>query len=70
MSINLSVRKSKLFRTGDFSGILLESILPTVSLNQTKLLGIDHGVGSLDFDKKANIVLIDSQFNVIAAFIN
>lgn len=51
-------------------GTSLETILPTVGLNQAKLLGIDHEVGTLEVGKKANIVLIDDQFNVKATFIN
>lgn len=51
-------------------GIPLESILPMVSLNQAKLLQIDHEVGSLESGKKANIVLIDQELNVQITFVN
>jgi len=51
-------------------GARLETILPMVSLNQAKLLNIDHEVGSLEPSKKANIVLIDQELNVQATFVN
>lgn len=51
-------------------GLDLETILPMVSMNQAKLLKIDHEVGSLEVGKKANIVFIDDQFNVKATFVN
>jgi N-acetylglucosamine-6-phosphate deacetylase len=51
-------------------GTPLEGILPMVSLNQAKLLGIDHEAGSLEIGKKGNIVLIDDRLNVKAKFIN
>lgn len=54
----------------DVLGLPLESILPMVSINQAKLLKIDHEVGSLEAGKKANIVFVDDQFNVQATFIN
>ncbi|WP_201716717.1 N-acetylglucosamine-6-phosphate deacetylase [Rossellomorea arthrocnemi] len=47
----------------------LEGILPMVSLNQAKLLKIDHEVGSLEIGKKANIVLIDDKWDVRATFV-
>jgi N-acetylglucosamine-6-phosphate deacetylase len=50
-------------------GTPLETILPMVSLNQAKLLNIDHEVGSLEPCKKANIVLIDQELTVQATFI-
>jgi N-acetylglucosamine-6-phosphate deacetylase len=50
-------------------GAPLETILPMVSLNQAKLLNIDHEVGSLEPGKKANIVLIDHKLTVQATFI-
>ncbi|MFB7138403.1 N-acetylglucosamine-6-phosphate deacetylase [Gottfriedia sp. NPDC056225] len=48
----------------------LEDLLPMVSLNQAKLLKIDTEVGSIEPGKKANIVLIDRKFNVIATIVN
>jgi N-acetylglucosamine-6-phosphate deacetylase len=47
----------------------LEKILPMVSLNQAKLLNIDHEVGSLEIGKKANITLIDEKWDVRATFV-
>jgi len=54
----------------DVLSIPLERILPMVSLNQAKLLKIDHEVGSLESGKKANIVLIDKELNVKATLVN
>ncbi|PGL72843.1 N-acetylglucosamine-6-phosphate deacetylase [Bacillus sp. AFS055030] len=54
----------------DILEVPLETILPMVSLNQAKLLKIDHEVGSIECGKKANIVLIDRKFNVQATFVN
>ena len=51
-------------------GTPLENILPMVSLNQAKLLKIDHEVGSLEPGKKANIILLDQELSVQATFIN
>ncbi|MES9682042.1 N-acetylglucosamine-6-phosphate deacetylase [Gottfriedia acidiceleris] len=54
----------------DVLEVPLETILPMVSLNQAKLLNIDHEVGSIECGKKANIVIIDRQFNVQATIVN
>lgn len=54
----------------DVLNIPLETILPMVSLNQAKLLKIDHEVGSLKSGKKANIVLVDQELNVKVTFVN
>lgn len=54
----------------DVLNVPLERILPMVSLNQAKLLKIDHEVGSLESGKKANIVLIDQELNVKVTFVN
>ncbi|WP_088072016.1 N-acetylglucosamine-6-phosphate deacetylase [Gottfriedia luciferensis] len=51
-------------------GIPLEDVLPMVALNQAKLLKIDHEVGSIESEKKANIVLVDENLNIQATFIN
>jgi len=53
----------------DVLDIPLERTLPMVSLNQAKLLKIDHEVGSLESGKKANIVLIDEELNVKVTFV-
>jgi N-acetylglucosamine-6-phosphate deacetylase len=50
--------------------IPLEKIVPMVSLNQARLLNIDNEVGSIECGKKANIVLIDREFNVHATIVN
>ncbi|WP_404444295.1 N-acetylglucosamine-6-phosphate deacetylase [Sutcliffiella horikoshii] len=47
----------------------LEEILPMVSLNQARLLNIDHEVGSLEIGKKANIALIDGNWGVRATLV-
>jgi N-acetylglucosamine-6-phosphate deacetylase len=50
-------------------GLPLEEVWPMVSLNQAKLLDIDHEVGSLEIGKKANIAFIDQNWNVQATFV-
>lgn len=47
-------------------GIPLEDVVRAATLNPARAVGIDHEVGSLTPGKRADVLLIDSQFNLKA----
>lgn len=61
---------SCLRNTKEVLGLPLESILPMATINQAKLLGVDHEIGTIEIGKKLNAAVIDDAFNVIATFVN
>ncbi len=42
----------------------LEEIIPVVTLNQAKYLGLENVIGSLEEDKQADIVIMNDQFEI------
>ncbi len=51
------------------SGASLEETWPCSSLNAARLIGIDHETGSIEKGKDADLVLMDTDFNVIRTII-
>lgn len=49
-------------------GIPFESALKMATINPAKKLGLDKEIGSLDIGKKADIIAIDNNYNVIKTF--
>jgi N-acetylglucosamine-6-phosphate deacetylase len=47
----------------------LEQVLPIVTMNQAKYLGLDHQIGSLEEDKQADIVIMNDQFEIIKTIV-
>ncbi len=47
----------------------LEQVLPIVTMNQAKYLGLDHQIGSLDEDKQADIVIMNDQFEIMKTIV-
>jgi N-acetylglucosamine-6-phosphate deacetylase len=54
----------------NFTGCNIVSAIRTVSLKPARILGIDKEVGSISKNKKANLVILDKNFNVIYTIIN
>jgi N-acetylglucosamine-6-phosphate deacetylase len=47
----------------------LEQVLPIVTINQAKYLGLDHQIGSLEEDKQADIVIMNDQFEIMKTIV-
>ncbi len=47
----------------------LEQVLPIVTMNQARYLGLDHQIGSLEEDKQADIVIMNDQFEIIKTIV-
>ncbi len=51
-------------------GVPLEEISVMASLNPAKALGIDNDTGSIELNKKADLIVCDKELNVKAVFVN
>lgn len=54
----------------NFTGCNIISAIRTVSLKPARILGIDDQVGSISVNKKANIVVLDKNFDIRYTLIN
>lgn len=52
-----------------FTGKTLEEVLPMLTINPARVVRMDHKVGSLEPGKDADIVILDSNYNVKDTFV-
>ena len=50
------------------TGISIEDVVKTVTVNPSKLIGLDHKKGSLDKEKDADITIFDDEINIRYTF--
>lgn len=52
-----------------FTGKTLEEILPLLTSNPAKMLGVDDRIGSLEAGKDGDVVILDSEYSVVDTFV-
>ncbi len=52
-----------------FTGRPLEEILPLLTINPAKAAGMDDQIGSLEVGKQADVVILDSEYQVMDTFV-
>lgn len=55
--------------TMDYTGLSLEQILPTLTINPARQIGVEHRKGSIEIGKDADLVLLDDCFQVQATYV-
>lgn len=58
-----------LHNTIDFTGKSLTQILPTLTINPAKQIGMDDRKGSIEVGKDADLVLLDEYLEVVATYV-
>ena len=53
----------------DFTGAEMEDVLPLLTMNPAKLLGVDDKIGSLEAGKDADILIVDEGYNIVDTFV-
>lgn len=53
-----------------FTGAGIEQVLPLLTLNPARLIGMDHCKGSIAPGKDADLVILDGEFNVINTYVS
>lgn len=52
-----------------FTGRSLEEILPLLTCNPARMLGVYDRIGSLDAGKDADVVILDKEYSVVNTFV-
>ncbi len=52
-----------------FTGKTLEEILPLLTINPAKMLGVDDRIGSLETGKDGDVVILDQTYSVVDTFV-
>ena len=52
-----------------FTGKSLEEILPLLTSNPAKMLGVYDRIGSLDTGKDGDVVILDKEYSVVNTFV-
>ena len=52
-----------------FTGRSLEEILPLLTCNPAKMLGVYDRIGSLETGKDADVVILDKDYSVVNTFV-
>lgn len=52
-----------------FTGKSLAEILPLLTCNPARMLGVDDRIGSLESGKDADVVILDSEYSVVNTFV-
>lgn len=52
----------------EFTGLPVEKVVPLLTENPARMLGIFHRKGSLDVGKDADMVMLDDKYRVLATF--
>ncbi|MBU5479780.1 N-acetylglucosamine-6-phosphate deacetylase [Blautia sp. MSJ-19] len=52
-----------------FTGRSLEEILPLLTINPARMLGVDDRIGSLDTGRDADVVILDKEYSVVDTFV-
>lgn len=53
-----------------FTGLKLEQILPTLTINPAKQIGCSHRKGSIEIGKDADLVILDQKYGIMATYVN
>ena len=53
----------------DFTGAEMEDVLPLLTMNPAKLLGVDDKIGSLEAGKDVDILIVDEGYNIVDTFV-
>ena len=52
-----------------YTGRSLEEILPLLTCNPARMLGVYDRIGSLDAGKDADVVILDKEYSVVNTFV-
>jgi N-acetylglucosamine-6-phosphate deacetylase len=53
----------------EFTGLPLEKVLPSVTINPARQAGVSDRKGSIEAGKDADLVILDKSYKVTAAFV-